>query len=294
MQQNAGQILHCGAHVNHLMLYAQLRPANVDSTREILLLAATAPARSLVVHYVSTSGVFHHARVARPDETNTFTEQTVLMPSPRLKYDAGYNQSKWVADHMVERARARGLEGVTFRPGFVGANSLTGESNLTDTDSRIIAGILMLGRAPDASSSPLDSTPVDWLASAIVDTMLNPAPLSALHFKHPNGPTTLGAILAAARARGYAVVEEPFRKWVQSVREITDKTNPLYGMADLYFAGARFPSRTGQLFNCTITFNHLRKRSVWPAPAIDEKWATTWIQWLEKHSALAKVKLTAP
>jgi hypothetical protein len=87
---NIYSIYHCGAAVNFVKPYAELRAANVLGTIEIIKLACLANAR---VNYISTLDVV--------DQSN----------------HNGYVQSKRVAEHLMEQARERYLLVSILRPG---------------------------------------------------------------------------------------------------------------------------------------------------------------------------------
>jgi hypothetical protein len=83
-------IYHCGAAVNFIKPYTELRAANVLGTIELIKLSYLANCR---INYISTLGVLHE---------NT---------------QSGYVRSKQVAERLLEQASERGLPVTTLRPG---------------------------------------------------------------------------------------------------------------------------------------------------------------------------------
>jgi hypothetical protein len=83
-------IYHCGATVNFIKPYTELRPVNVLGTLELIKLSCLASCR---INYISTLSVL--------DKNN----------------QSGYVQSKQVAEHLLEQARERGLLVTILRPG---------------------------------------------------------------------------------------------------------------------------------------------------------------------------------
>lgn len=170
-------IFHVGAWVNHgtcvgkkkknfqvvveivvltiffvVLPYAMLKPSNVEGTIELLRLA------SRTVHcrfvHISTIGIVQEQEDRRPN-----------LPTAR---DGGYNQSKFAAESLVWDAMDRGLAGVIVRPGMICGHRVTGHSNRTDSDCRLMAGILQMGVAPIVPEDlQMDMTPVDWVAGVI-------------------------------------------------------------------------------------------------------------------------------
>jgi hypothetical protein len=83
-------IYHCGAAVNFIKPYTELRAANVLGTIELIKLSYLANCR---INYISTLGVLH------------------------INGQSGYVQSKQVAERLLEQASERGLPVTTLRPG---------------------------------------------------------------------------------------------------------------------------------------------------------------------------------
>ena len=87
-------IYHCGALVNFIKPYSELRAANVLGTREIIKLACLANAG---INYISTTEVLNDSS------------------------QSGYVESKRVAEHLLKQARERGLSVRILRPGKTSA-----------------------------------------------------------------------------------------------------------------------------------------------------------------------------
>lgn len=82
------------------------------------------------------------------------------------------SSSKLVAEKLLEQARTRGIPVSIYRPGFISSHSLTGVSNVTDFDNRLIRGIIAMKSAPN-SDSVLEMSPVDWVSDIIVHLVFN-------------------------------------------------------------------------------------------------------------------------
>ncbi|MEM1203338.1 MAG: amino acid adenylation domain-containing protein [Acidobacteriota bacterium] len=203
-----GQIFHNAASVNFVQPYGPLRPINVGGTEEVLRLAAHGGARP--VHFVSTLGVFltddNGGRVVDEDRA----------PTP-VGLEDGYNQSKWVAERLVEIARGRGLPANVFRPARVTGSADSGASNTGDLFYSWIKGCLQLGLAPDLDM-PMDMLPVDYLAKAIVHlAAVTPAPGRAYHFYNPS-TVPFRDLMAFAEGRGHNLDIVPYGRWVKALR----------------------------------------------------------------------------
>ncbi|MCP3161842.1 myxochelin non-ribosomal peptide synthetase MxcG [Myxococcus qinghaiensis] len=150
-------ILHNAAVVSVVREYGSVQAVNVKGTRELLRLAAAV--RLKPFHYVSTLAVAPQANVS-PEVPEDF------VPAHAGLRD-GYQQSKWVAERLVQHASERGLPVAVYRLGRVVGATDTAIVNPQDLVWRILlAGI------PSGSLPLLDVgetwTPVDYVASAIV------------------------------------------------------------------------------------------------------------------------------
>ncbi len=163
-------IIHCGAFVNSVLPYSQLKAANVSGTHEVLRLATYPGGKLKFVHHISTlsvipPGVYDHM----------VTEAEPLISNVGLH--EGYAQTKFVADQLLLRAAERSLPVAIHRPGRITGHTKTGSTSVEDFMCRIVKGCIQLGSAPDLDWM-LDMTPVDFVSDSIVHLMsLGPMPL---------------------------------------------------------------------------------------------------------------------
>jgi len=170
-------IVHCAGMVDFLHGYRRHRPANVEGTAALMRLAAEGSQR---LHHVSSASV-----------------GGVGEPPPD-----GYGLSKWVGERLAERATERGHEVVVYRLGEVMPHSGTGVPNARALSSLLIGSCLTLGIYP-AELMSLDYSPADWVAEAMVDSVLDhDGGGRVLDLFHPSG-TSLDAIMACARDEGF-------------------------------------------------------------------------------------------
>ena len=161
-------LFHCGAFVNSVLPYSQLKAANVGGTHEILRLA-TSGGRIKPVHHVSTLSVFQGVYAHKLSELEP-------MGIEGLTADTGYPTSKFVADGLVLLAARRGLPVAIHRPGRITGHSRTGLTSLDDYFTRLIKGCVQLGAFPDLQWN-CDLAPVDWMAHSIVALATQAPPL---------------------------------------------------------------------------------------------------------------------
>ena len=156
LSEELSAIYHCGAEVDYVKPYEQLRGPNVSSTVDIVRLAAAGRPKAL--HYVSTTFMFGFVAREVCLESDANDEMAGL--------NFGYAQSKWVAEQLVLGAAARGLTTQVYRPSLVTA-SRHGKYVGGDLMSRILSYMIRHGLTVD-SANQLSFVPVDICANNIV------------------------------------------------------------------------------------------------------------------------------
>jgi thioester reductase-like protein len=211
-------VCHAGALVNWVAPYGSLRATNVAGTRELLRLACDAGA---TVHFISSLSVCYATSAPRiVDEA--------FDPLPHLAgLHFGYAQSKAVAEGLVRGAGVRGLPVRIYRPSLVSGDSRSGAFNADDLLSRLVAGCVRMGTAPDLDWR-LDAVPVDVLAEAIVHGSSSPSGSGTLHLAHPNARHWRECVLWM-RLYGYPLRLLPYGAWLRQLDRDTaaDRAHPL-------------------------------------------------------------------
>nr|UXE44650.1 linear gramicidin synthase subunit D [uncultured bacterium] len=217
-------IYHNGALVSLVAPYSQLKAGNVLGTHEVLRLAAEGGSKP--VHYVSTCSVFGGP---------SYRRQATIVEDEAPKFgdelQGGYAQSKYVAEQLVYRARARGLQCVIYRLGRVTGHSGSGACNTGDLTCRLIKGYIQLGSMPELPpDSTGDMVPVDFAARSIVHLSRRESSLGhAFHIVNPR-QFRLVEVLDAMRAFGYPLRSLPPPEWKAALVEQAqdDLDHPLH------------------------------------------------------------------
>ena len=152
-------VIHNGAILNFVFPYERMKPVNVTGTAEAIRFACEG--RAKYFHYVSSYSAYdnpsHFGRESLEDDPLHSSEG----------YFLGYSETKWVAEHLVQIARERGVKASIYRPGDITGTLETGIWKLEDLVSRSLVGSIQMGSAPDTDIK-LHLTPVDFVAEAIV------------------------------------------------------------------------------------------------------------------------------
>ncbi|HEX2189075.1 MAG TPA: thioester reductase domain-containing protein, partial [Longimicrobiaceae bacterium] len=223
-------VYHNGAQVNHTFPYAALRAANVGGTQEVLRLACTGPTKP--VHFLSSIAVYAPPAPGRPVPEAHLEDDPVdeWRPLP------GYARSKWVAEHVVRLAAARGLPVSIYRPGIVTGDSRTGICATHDFIWRFTRACVEMESVP-AMDGLSDVAPVDYVSAAIVALSLRPGSAGrTFNLVHPEG-VRWSDVWASARRFGYGLEQLPLRRWHERMMADVeaDEEHPLRAFV------ARFP-----------------------------------------------------
>ncbi|MDX8031365.1 amino acid adenylation domain-containing protein [Lentzea sp. BCCO 10_0856] len=224
-------IYHNGAHVNSLLPYDKLRLANVEGTRELLRLAVDG--RTKAFHYISSDAVFDAYGYLR---NATIYEDQPLAHCDSL-YGGGYAESKWVADKLVENARAAGLPASIYRPGTITGALAGGCGQLGDYFTRFIKGVLQLGACPEIAAT-IDFSPVDVVSGMIVELSRDTTSGRTFHLTHRD-PITYREFIDAIRDTGYQLDVVPLHEWEPVLANLRyEDDNALYPLLPLFTESA--------------------------------------------------------
>jgi len=218
-------IYHCGAAVNWVYGYEQLRDVNVFGTRELLRLAC---AGGKPFHFVSSISVCHSTS-APPVVSEAFDALDALDG-----IHLGYAQSKCVAEALVRQAAKRGLPATIVRPSLVTGDVRSGRSNADDLTSRLVAGCVRMGVAPDLDWR-MDCVPVDDTARSIVHlTIGNDDELAIAHLV-ARRPRHWREFVLWMRLADYEIQLVPYHEWLGCLAD-AGRDNPLIPLRAFFTA----------------------------------------------------------
>lgn len=157
---NIDVIYHSGALVNFVYNFSQLKPSNVDGTITVIELSSKIKIKP--IHYISTAGIY---------PASASNELTIIKDNEEIRNAndfliGGYAQTKWVADQLMQKARAIGIPVTIYRPGRISWDTDTGMWQENDALYRFIFGCIQLGYFPDLPVT-VDFNPVNIVSKAI-------------------------------------------------------------------------------------------------------------------------------
>ena len=239
-------IFHCGARVNHAESYAQLRPANVGGTVQVLRLATSG--RLKPVHYVSTLGLV----VAGPEDPDALPEDWISASD--LLGDSPYTRSKWVAEALLREAAARGVPVTTYRLSRACGDSGTGAVSGRDALWHFVRACVQIEARPVWSNPDADRenlVPIDFAAEALVRLALDrTAEGSVVNLTAP-AAMSWREVLDHAESFGYRFGAMPAAQWRRRLAEAAriapgDQTGSLTALS-LLFDGVDSAAAVGRM-----------------------------------------------
>lgn len=210
-------IIHNGALVHWVYPYSTLRGPNVLGSINVMNLALTGKAK--IFNFVSsTSAVdtehFNKLSADLVEEGKAGVPESDDLMGSSVGLGNGYGQSKWVAEHVIREAGARGLTGTIIRPGYVVGDSKTGATNTDDFLVRMIKGCIQLGEIPNIHNS-VNMVPVDHVARVVTAASFWPKQPSGVVVAHVTSQprTRFNEFLQTLQKYGYKVSVEDYVTW---------------------------------------------------------------------------------
>lgn len=177
LSKHANVIIHNGAQVSFLKTYHSLRKSNIASTIELCRMAIVG---QTPLHFVSSASVAlvpalsssEHDKIPLP---LALSERSASDRVPDPGSQSGYQDSKWVAEQVLEELSSRcGLSVTIHRP----ASIIGAGAPKLDLMAAILQTSRALGKVPmlqDKLEGSLDLVPVEYVSGRLVDIALDSA-----------------------------------------------------------------------------------------------------------------------
>ena len=226
-------VLHAGALVNHNLSYRELFGPNVLGTTNIMQFCLTPPSKPKPLHYISTVAVAMGEGGPGPHVSETHLG-SFWGKERRIEggaYAEGYGASKWASEVLLQDLNKQtGLPVVAYRCSMILPHtSLPGQINVSDVFTRLLAGVIYTGVAPQSftdekgQAPAYDGSPVDFVAGGIVAIALEggrergrEGGCRLFHVVNPHRGegASLDDIVGWVKSAGYAVEgAAPYQAW---------------------------------------------------------------------------------
>ncbi|HSW70160.1 MAG TPA: amino acid adenylation domain-containing protein [Gammaproteobacteria bacterium] len=210
-------IYHCGAQVNVITAYTNLRHSNVQGTLEVIKFALQKFDKP--IHYISTL-----ATANKFDEEGRLLEEFPDANSSLIT--GGYTTSKWVSERLLTQVKNRGLPVSIYRSGYIWGQSDSGVTNMNDALLLLIKGCIQLGFAPNWKEK-ITILPVNFVSKAIVGISLQQKDKSSVfHLDHPTGIMWTD-LVSWLNTYGYSIKLCSHKEWLEKLMRLTPE-NALY------------------------------------------------------------------
>lgn len=217
LAEDVDLIVQAHGKADHMGGYQSLVSVNTYSTSQILKLAATAKPKALC--YMGSTNMWITALDGSTDAGVVREDYDLQQLSKGLQ--GGYQQSKWVSEMMINRARERGQTALIVRPGTLGgkADQATIGQAQDSFMARFVAGCAQFGYAP-TSKSNFSETPVDWFGTVFGRLLISPKAWTShptYHIKSPHGLVTQDA-----KGKSDAWEWIPYEEWAPRFKAYVD------------------------------------------------------------------------
>ncbi len=278
-------IIHNGAFVNFAYPYAELKPANVSGTQEVLRLATQFKLKP--IHYVSTLSVFSKEDIGKK---GVLREEDI--PTHFQSLDNGYNQSKWIAENLVKRACAeRGVPIGIYRLGNVSGHSKTGAWREEDAISRVILGCIQL-QAGFECDFQWQLVPVDFASQSLVYLSQHSQSLGkTFHIMNPV-PISVQQIFQWIQECGFPLKVVSYEEWRKTLLTMIQQNpgkSPLEPLLQLFPEDPNFYEEIR--FMNEFTTNELVKGSI-ELPSVGKNLFQTYLSYFADKGALLPHSIT--
>ena len=226
-------VINNGALVNLSKDYSFMHASNVSSVLELLRLCVNGRALT-PLHQVSTIGTL-------PRSGDLFIKERFDSIADASAMPSGYDQTKWVSEHLISEANDRGLPVALHRLGRIGGDSKNGCGNESDFVMLILKGSLQMGCFPKPYLMDLNVIPGDKTAKIVVGRALTSyingnfgdqenGSFSSLgrvyHVTNPRPPPFQLAV-DVLREMGYEFEEIPYATWRERLITCSSENNAL-------------------------------------------------------------------
>lgn len=216
-------VIHNAAHVNYVLNYDALRPANVEGTRELLRFAANATPKEF--HFISSTVIFGWSAKAELFETDNNDEM--------LNLDFGYAQTKWVAEQLVFAAEKQGLDVHVYRPSFITASTHSVASS-DDIVIRLLAFMINERLAVNAQNQ-ISFLPAEVVANNIATIFKQrPTPARTFHVTADGYYNLADITRLISHEYGYEFVYYDIPDFVTELKRRCTPGNLLYPLLDFF------------------------------------------------------------
>ncbi|KAK3681229.1 polyketide synthase [Podospora appendiculata] len=240
-------IYHFGGYVSLLKRYADLRPANVQATLDLIRLAAASPTHKTEIHYLSTWSVSHLQSWPSTNRTRSdiiTSEQSSSHFVPGSGSQAGaYFKARWVAESLLDQAASRGIvTTITRASALADLEAIQGKPAGTEELSEVnfflglLGAILRTGMVPNLQDVnggvDVDCVTAEHVAAVVERLTLSHDDTAApegriFHVRNPK-PLRLAELPGVMANNGEVLKMVELETWLEAVANSGDGSNEVF------------------------------------------------------------------
>lgn len=218
--QEATVVMHLAWSVNFQMRLQSFLKDSIASVQNLINLALISN-QARYVFCSSVASAMNYASVPVPER---------ILDEPSAATNLGYSQSKWVAEHICQRAselpKLRGKVSI-FRVGQLSGDSETGIWNTKEAWPLLLSTVKLTDSLPNLENEPLDWLPVDVAAAAMIEGALSVKPhnegdLAIYHLLNDTASTTWSDMLSWARKKSTFEIVDP-DEWIRRLEQAVER-----------------------------------------------------------------------
>ena len=263
-------IYHCGAKVNFIYPYSQLRAANVSGSREVIRFATSNPYSCIPIEYISTISVLSSNN--RNDEVRLDDESVVGLKS-------GYAQSKWVAERLMTAANDCGVQVNIYRLGLIISDSRSGACNEHDLYSLLFGGMMKMKCYPESIRDLyLYGLPVDFAVKSIVNMRLSEENGRIYHVLNTTKKIIFEDVLKSMSMCGIEMNSVTNDEWKMKLKTFSEQNSTLQSI-EIFFSNLRFKHE-----NTTSADQYWSAVGTLDCPLMNSEYICKWLNFLSQIS----------
>jgi thioester reductase-like protein len=276
LKNNSTCIINSAANVKHYGYYSDFEKINVNGVKNLIKFALDTNKKFIQISTTSVSG---NTLVGEGSKLNTFksiinyTEQLFFVGQ---SFENVYTYSKFEAEKTVfENILKNNLDGLVLRVGYITSRYSDGVFQINKLENALynrIQTFIKIGCIPESLKAfPVEFTPVDYLAKAIVKSIeyYNKS-INVLHLYNPNH-IIMEDLTHAISQKSSIISDEDFKKLIKQNLKDPNKRNIIASIINDMDADFNLIYSSDIRLNNDFSVNFLKKAGFnWPI--INEKY----------------------
>jgi amino acid adenylation domain-containing protein/thioester reductase-like protein len=213
LKDNVECICHSGCHVNHVWDYAALRSANVLGTLNLINLAADNGARFIYISALSAiNDLDFHGNIM----------ESFPIDYRKTLVSGGYNETKWVCEHLLKQAQKKGMPMTIFRPCSVIPKDVSDYNSLKNDHLILLLKDIVYTKIAPNNLHPIIPISIDTVSHIIAKALINESSNKDIVNLSPSRILKWSSVLKILMEK-ISLDVIPYDEWVCNIKNSTQK-----------------------------------------------------------------------